>query len=256
MSSNGNNPSHPQGAPPAAGINQSAPLVTIPRGAASISRGSIAVPAGHDHPLASPPPAAAPYSDGMPARTPKSAMMSTPTRKTAPVVTRQTSMSSQSSMVSSAASPAKALDAMADAFLSEPSYRTEQLGLDPLLRPTPLPRETGIDRLRTLVERRAWGDVLKICTSTLNSNKSPHADVYASLVMLPLNAPQVDVSQIAPEIRTETVEIMTLQCHAWLKLRRYSDLATEVERWNFLTHNDATAQSPEWLPWSLRTYYC
>ena len=146
------------------------------------------------------------------------------------------------------------LDELADAFLSEPSYRTQQLGLSPLLRPPSLPRQEGVARLRTLVERRAWGDVLKISTGMLNSPKGPHSDVYASLVTLPLNAPQVDTSSIPMEARLETVEIMTLQCHAWLKLRRYADLAAEVERWNFVTHNDAAAQSPDWLPWGLRKY--
>jgi tetratricopeptide (TPR) repeat protein len=72
--------------------------------------------------------------------------------------------------------------------------------------------------------------------------------------MLPLNAPPVDIASIAMEVRLETVEIMTLQCHAWLKLRRYADLGAEVERWNFVPHNDAAAQAPDWLPWSLRKY--
>jgi hypothetical protein len=103
-----------------------------------------------------------------------------------------------------------------------------------------------------LVERRAWGDVLKVATAMFNSPTDPHADVYASLVTLPLNTPQADVASVPLEIRLETVEIMALQCHAWLKLRRYGDLATEVERWNFVTLNDATAESPDWLPWSLR----
>lgn len=89
----------------------------------------------------------------------------------------------------------------------------------------------------------------------LNSAQGQHADVYASLVMLPLNAPIVDASQLSLEIRQETEEIMALQCHAWLKLRRYADMAAEVERWNFLKQNDATAESPEWLSWSLRTYW-
>lgn len=147
-------------------------------------------------------------------------------------------------------SPSKSLDVMADALLSQRSYRTDTLNLAPLLRPSPLPREDGIKRLRTLVGRRAWGDVLKIATGMLTT--APYADVYSSLLMLPLNAPQVDISSVSPQIRSETVEIMTLQCNAWLKLRRYQDLATEVERWNFLKQNDATAESPEWLPWSLR----
>jgi hypothetical protein len=147
----------------------------------------------------------------------------------------------------------KSLDGLADDFLSHPSYRTEQLGLQPLLRPVPLSlNEDGIVKLRSLVERRAWGDVLKMATTMLNSAESHHSGVYSSLVTLPLNAPPPpDTSTIAPEILQETVEIMILQCNAWLKLRRYTDLGAEVERWNFVTQNDATAQSPDWLPWSM-----
>jgi hypothetical protein len=246
------------------------PLVTIPPAASSISRG---VGVGNDHPLAAAaPPVVTTTTPGkqQSSSTPP-AMMSTPTPRSGPPAQQQqqqqqqtsststptrTASSNSSNIISTAVSPSKSLDSMADAFLSESSYRTDQLGLAPLYRPTPLPREDGIARLRSLVERRAWGDVLKIATGMLNQQKSQHADVYASLVMLPLNAAgaQVDVSQVPPQIRNETVEIMTLQCNAWLKLRRYSDLSMEVERWNFLTQNDATAQSPDWLPWSLRTY--
>lgn len=232
--------------PVAPGLSQSTPLVTIPV-PTSISRG-VAVPAGNDHPLAAPT-----TSGSSPMRPTNPAMMSTPTKPSAPP--SQTTFTGQSNIVSTAVSPSKSLESLADSFLSEPSYRTEKLGLAAALRPVPLPREDGIERLRTLVERRAWGDVLKISTAMLNTTNGQHADVYASLVMLPLNAPHTDVSQVRPEIRNETVEIMTLQCNAWLKLRRYSDLVTEVERWNFLAHNDATAQSPEWLPWSLRKWF-
>jgi tetratricopeptide (TPR) repeat protein len=83
---------------------------------------------------------------------------------------------------------------------------------------------------------------------------SPHATVYASLVTLPFDKapPSAEVVESIPlSVRLETVEIMMVRCHALLKLRRYPDLAAEVERWNFLTQNDATARSPEWLPWSV-----
>jgi hypothetical protein len=123
--------------------------------------------------------------------------------------------------------------------------------LQPLLRPIPLPRgEEGIVRLRTLVERRAWGDVLKMAQTLLNTENSQYAAVYSSLLEVS-TIPSPDPSTITPDIGQETVEIMTLQCNAWLKLRRYTDLATEVERWNFLTQNDATAQSPLWVSWSM-----
>jgi hypothetical protein len=242
------------------GLGKSTPLVTV-SGPASIKRG-VAVPAGNNHPLAAPPllkintANEAQKSTASDNQTPPSSMSApasnTVLRSPAPAAA---SPPKQSKISSTGVSPTKSLDALADSFLSEPSYRTEQLGLAPLLRPTPLPREDGINRLRTLVERRAWGDVLKISTTMLNSPTDLHSAVYASLVTLPLNAPQVDTSTIPPQVRQETVEIMTLQCHAWLKLRRYADLVTEVERWNFLTFIDATAQSPEWLPWSLRTLF-
>lgn len=233
------------------GLSQSTPLVNV-AGTTSVARNLVAVPAGNDHPLAavsSPPPARSPAS--LPPTTPSQpAMMSTPATVGTP---HGTPLQGTSSGPVAAVSPTiQTLDDMADAFLSAPSYRTQQLGLTPLLKPMPLPRQEGVARLRTLVERRAWGDVLKIATGMLNSPKGLHGDVYASLVMLPLNAPKIDISTVSMDVRLETAEIMTLQCHAWLKLRRYADLAAEVERWNFVTHNDATAQSPDWLPWSLR----
>lgn len=239
----------------APGLGQSTPLVTIPV-PTTISKGG-AVPAGNDHPLAAPAQPQVPAMIGI-SFLPQSmsAVMTTPTKSgnasnnSSPRPT-YASQSNSTVIAPAPVSPPKSLESFADAFLSQPSYRTQQLGLAPILRPPPLPREEGVQRLRTLVVRRAWGDVLKIATTVLNAPNGQHAAVYSSLVMLPLNAPKVDVSRVPPNIREETVEIMTLQCNAWLKLRRYADLATEVERWNFLAHNDAAAQPPEWLPWSL-----
>lgn len=144
------------------------------------------------------------------------------------------------------------LDALADDLLSQPSYRTQELGLDPLLKPTPLPSNCqGLDRLRTLVERRAWGDVLQAATTLLISGTSHYSGVYASLLITSSGGAVPDISQVPLTIKQDTVEIMILQCQAWLKLRRYVDLVTEVERWNFWKGNDATAESPGWLPWSM-----
>lgn len=237
------------------------------------------IPAGNDHPLAGgattpvPPPtqSAAPSlsstshplgpspSSGNYRGPPPSSNAVAAAPISAPVITQQ----SRQPPPRNKSSSSKTLDALADDLLSQPSYRTEQLGLEPLLRPVPLPpNESGVERLRTLVERRAWGDVLKMATTLLNGGNSAadgetssqHATVYSSLVTLPYNSapPSLDAINAIPLfIRLETVEVMILQCHAWLKLRRYSDLANEVERWNFLKQNDATAQSPEWLPWSM-----
>jgi hypothetical protein len=232
------------------------PLVTLSQ---PLNRG-IAVPAGDNHPLAAssmplvqdtdvelparpPPPPPPPPSVATVTSKPQPPGATAPLRSAPPASAKITS---------AVVSPSRSLDSQTDSFLSEPSYRTEQLKLPSFLRPSPLPAEQGIARIRTLVERRAWGDVLKVAASMLNSPTDPHTDVYASLVTLPLSATKADVTSVSLEVRLETVEIMALQCHAWLKLRRYSDLATEVERWNFVTLHDATADSPDWLPWSLR----
>ena len=249
--SSGDNRSNP------GGLGQ--PLVTLPQ---PLNPG-IAVPAGDNHPLAA---SSMPIVQGnnkeLPARPPppppppplpSMATVSSVLRPPAAATTPPRSAPPSSTKITSAVvSPSKSLESLTDSFLSEPSYRTEQLKLPSFLRPSPLPPEQGIARIRTLTERRAWGDVLKVAASMLSSPTDPHTDVYASLVNLPSNAPQTDVTSIPLEVRLETVEIMALQCHAWLKLRRYSDLATEVERWNFVTLHDATAESPDWLPWSLR----
>ena len=144
----------------------------------------------------------------------------------------------------------KPLDALADAFMAGPSYRLAELHLPPLLKPSPLPpSQSGIDRLRTLVERRAWGDVLQVSGDMLRSASSPHAAIYASLVF---HKGDDGVAAAPSDLQQETVEILTLECHAWLKLRRYVDLGREIERWSFCRINDTTALHPEWVPWSLQ----
>jgi tetratricopeptide (TPR) repeat protein len=135
--------------------------------------------------------------------------------------------------------------------MAGPSYRLAELKLPPLLKPPPLPaQETGVARLRTLVERRAWGDVLQVSGDMLRSASNPHAAIYASLV----NNQDPEEATSAEEIvlQQEMIEILTLECHAWLKLRRYVDLAREVERWSFCRINDITAVHPTWVPWSLQ----
>ncbi|MGK3733288.1 MAG: tetratricopeptide (TPR) repeat protein [Bacillariaceae sp.] len=171
----------------------------------------------------------------------------------------------------------KSLDGLADDFLSSKPPPI-------LLSPNPLPRgEAGIVRLRTLVERRAWGDVLKLASTLLSNNGSnstsssskssssksrEYSKVYDSLLLKKDEHEQEQQNNnnndddtdndndndVPPNIRQETVEIMILQCNAWLMLRRYADLSKEVERWNFLTQNVTTAKSPEWIPWSIRKF--
>ena len=174
-------------------------------------------------------------------------------------------------MLHSVPSSSKSLDALADEFLS--SKRGPNI-----LRPNPLPRgEPGILRLRTLVERRAWGDVLKLASTLLSNNGNnststsikssssrsrQYSIVYASLLIKKhgfeneqhLSTNNDYGCDVPPNIRKETIEIMVLRCNAWLKLRRYADLSKEVERWNFLTQNDATVSSPEWVPFNIRKF--
>jgi hypothetical protein len=225
------------------GWGQAPPFAAIPAGndhplAASPPPPARSAPSSSDHPLAPPlppPPPTASSSSHSASRSIAAAPMSAP-----PPSSQNIARSNSSSMT---------LEALADELLSRPSYRTEQLGLDPILRPKPLPaNEQGLDRLRTLVERRAWGDVLKMATTLLTSGSSQYSGVYASLLVA---SALPDISGVSLEVKRETVEIMILQCHAWLKLRRYVELVTEVERWNFWMQNDATAQSPDWLPWSM-----
>ena len=210
-----------------------------------------ATPAGNDHPLAQ---TTVPIVRGKEVKNPTSkSPVRLPATYTPTPTSRPLVPTSPRTPAPTGVSPNKSLDALADQFLSKPSYRTETASLSPTLRPEPLSaNQDDLSRLRTLVERRAWGDVLKVATGILNSAKDARSTVYASLVTLPLNAPKVDAMSASEGVRLETVEIMTLQCHAWLKLRRYADLVKEVERWNFVAHHDMGAESPDWLPWSIR----
>ena len=254
------------------GLSHSTPLVTIASPPA-IAHG-IAVPAGNNHPLA----AMAPVSAGATsegnaneigsdhnissvsasATVPMISKNLSPPFAPPPVSTPNRPVASSplpsARVVPASVSPTKSLESLADQFLSAPSFRTENLGMPPLVRPTPLPQEDAMNRLRTLVERRAWGDVLKV-TTTMLAEPDPHSSVYSSLVEWPAANSKVEPSSFSPQLQEETVEILSLRCHAILKLRRYSDLTSEVERWNFVTHNDATAESPAWLPWSLRKFW-
>lgn len=161
-------------------------------------------------------------------------------------------------------SPAQSLDNHVDAFLSGPSYRTEQK-LPPLLRPPPLINENPLQCLRTLVERRAWGDVLQVTADLLRGADSSHARIYQTMLVDTSTGTTSEEGggnddtnsntdpTLQQQYRDETVEIVALQCHAWLKLRRYTDLGQEIERWNFLSfhENYDASTAPVWVPWSL-----
>ena len=157
-------------------------------------------------------------------------------------------------------SPVQSLDDLVDTFLSGPSFRSEQQ-LPPLLRPPPLVNENPLQCLRTLVERRAWGDVLQVTADLLRGADSLHAPIYNSLLSSEANSPNDNPSNTSSvssdqqlQLREETAEVLALQCHAWLKLRRYSDLGQEIDRWNFVSFSEGynADQAPSWVPWSLR----
>eukprot|EP00536_Pseudo-nitzschia_multiseries_P002278 jgi/Psemu1/322487/estExt_fgenesh1_pg.C_300033 len=168
------------------------------------------------------------------------------------------SNSSSSSNAGSVSPSSKSLDTLADEFLlanPSPSARVK-------LFPDPLPKgEVGVVRLRTLVERRAWGNVLKLASRFLgngsgtfakksgdSSTSMARAEQYQSLYAS-LLTPSCD--DLPMEVKRETAEIMVLQCHALLKLRMYPDLSREVKRWKFLKQNDVNAEPIEWIPWAI-----
>lgn len=135
---------------------------------------------------------------------------------------------------------ARTLDDLADNFLSN----VEQ-GIEPILRPLPLPHvSSDLERLRILVERRAWGDVLSLSSSMLRGQSSHYASLYSMLINNPENAFQGLDSQ-----QSEVVEIMSLQCHALLKMRHYNELSQEIAKWKFCHHLGGS--TPSWVPWSL-----
>lgn len=198
-----------------------------------------------------PPPAQPTISGTTP--TPNAPILQTPTVVKLPLASAS---SSTSPNTTSGTVPAKktstSLDDMATEFLEQSSLRTVR-GLPPLVKPPPLPKEEqGIQRLRTLVHRRAWGDVLQVCGDMLRGPTSPYTPIYASLVS---SESVPDNNVVDPStLKDEVIEILTLECHAWLSLRRFTELGREVDRWNFLTRNDSSAKSPSWIPWSLRKY--
>lgn len=142
---------------------------------------------------------------------------------------------------------AKSLDALADQFLTAPSYRTSTLKLPPILKPPPLPQhESAIEKVRTLVERRAWGDVLQFAGELLRSPTSKYAPIYTSLVQNTISS--LEDNPALSLLQSDTSELLTLECHAWLKLRRHSEVGREVDRWDFIVDS---SNAPNWIPASL-----
>ena len=133
--------------------------------------------------------------------------------------------------------PNQSLDAMADAFLSADGTLAQ-----PKLRPLPLPQTTtDLERVRALVVRRAWGDVLSILHALLRGPTSHYTAIYTALV-----TGQPEPVASLDTLRDDAVELMLLQCHAWIKMRRYAELGHELRQWKFLNDNDHP-----WLPPSI-----
>jgi len=113
---------------------------------------------------------------------------------------------------------------------------------NPKLRPLPLPTTNNeVDRVRALVVRRAWGDVLSIIHNLLRGPSSHYTPIYTSL----LQAKPEPVDSL-DSLRADVVELMLLQCHAWLKMRRYIELGHELRQWKFLDNRPSA-----WVPRSV-----
>jgi len=237
----------------AQGLSQSTPLVTVAnvhQGIRPIAGGLTNV--GMDHPLAQASVAAAPPLSPLPRPPPQPTMdlpspgSSRPSKASAlplsPVHT-----ATESTQGTGLSPGAKSLDALADQFLSAPSYRTSALHLLPILKPPALPHsDSAIGKMRLLAERRAWGDVLQVAGDLLRSPTSMYAPIYTSLVQN--TTYEIEGDPGLTQLQSETVELLTLECHAWLKLRRFSDLGREVDRWEFIVDS---LNAPVWIPPSL-----
>lgn len=265
MSDSTNTSNTPQGG---GGLNKSTPLVTVQNVHSGVKTAvTLPVPVSStniDHPLATPPPAPSPSqtlspsvelsqrATLSPAASPSAAKTPTspppPPPPAAPTVAKLPKKNKATPK-----KQASSLEEMADEFLSK-----HEEGIAPKLKPTPLPKDQeGIERLRTLVVRRAWGDVLSVCGQMLRGPTSPYTQLYTSLVS---DSNEVDLEGFTSDQEEEMVEILTLECHAWLKLRRYNELGREIDKWNFLHHNttsdspssNTSSSSSSWVPWSLR----
>jgi tetratricopeptide (TPR) repeat protein len=174
----------------------------------------------------------------------------------------------------------KTLDELTDAFLTGPAETTGPTSNSAaaaaastkiMLRPEPLPNVPDLERLRVLVERRAWADVLQVASLLLqpnshNKSPSPYATLYTALIHNPTSLTKAG-GQSLDSHQADLVEILTLQCHAWIKLKKYMELGLQVDRWSFCHHltggngngNGGTGGTststptagPTWIPWSL-----
>jgi hypothetical protein len=245
------------------GLKQSTPLVTVQNVHSGVKTAVSGTNSNMDHPLAtlSPPPPPTPSTT-----TPSSLELSeraspttaaavptlvktttrTPVKTLKPTVAKIPQTKTTTTTPKKQASSSSTLEEMANDFLS---VAQEGITIPPKLRPPPLPKDQeGMERLRTLVTRRAWGDVLSVCGQMLRGPTSRYTQLYSTLIS---NA-DIEDEEFTTQQKDEMVEILTLECHAWLKLRRYNELGREVDKWNFLNTKESDASIPTWVPWSLR----
>jgi tetratricopeptide (TPR) repeat protein len=168
-------------------------------------------------------------------------------------------------ILSTAPSPAnKSLEALTDNFLAGPSARIDQ-GQKPLLSPPPFfplqqqqqqPSDL-LEHLRALVERRAWNDVSQVATQLLQSASSPYTLLYTALLHTDNSNNNNNNSGLSLDTHCDDlVEILTIQCHAWMQRKQYVHLGLELDRWGFLHHHNngnTINNCPVWIPWSLHT---
>lgn len=231
----------PQGGGGGGGLNQSSPLVSLPGGPPSVP-GRFRAPVT-DHPLAAATSAADPatattnYAVSAPVSAPAPPAVTQFPRPPAAPTSQPPYLAAATPKVFAVGPPNQSLDAMADAFLSADGTLS-----NPKLRPLPLPQtSTEMERVRALVVRRAWGDVLSIIHNLLRGSASHYTPIYSSL----LQAKPEAVDSL-DSLRDDVVELMLLQCHAWLKMRRYNELGHELRQWKFLEN------PPDWIPPSVR----
>lgn len=139
------------------------------------------------------------------------------------------------------------IDDQTNYFLSESSFRTKVLGLEPILQPAELPSKAdSLHRLSLLVQRRAWNDVLLLTEQLLHGSVNTHvAPIYASLL-----CNNVHGELALDSHKTELVWIMTVHLKALVKLKYYQKLNDLLKSWVFCHHHGST-KLLEWIPWNL-----
>jgi len=129
------------------------------------------------------------------------------------------------------------------------------------LRPSPLSAsQSKLEKVKTLAQSRAWGDVLRMTQEVLHGavgdddestssgiGKSPYARCYAELLAVAEGTKSAhprtstgdapDTKELNMErIKRETSEFIALRLVGLLKLRRYVDLGREVESLGLMPH--------------------